>query len=119
MSRLMRNVISAMLCLAVLGCGQQIMTPMAAEALAPPPDLIGEVTATRRSMSSGAPASFNPTSGSLDGAYRGYGRLVRNPGGTCQTGMPVYGMQVSGARAGPRPLHLNPKRQGHNACISC
>jgi hypothetical protein len=93
--RLMRNVISAMLCLPVLGCGQQIMTPMAAEALAPPPDLLGEVTATRQSISSAQPASFK-SSGSLDGSYRGSGRLVRNPGGTCQTGMPVYGMQVSG-----------------------
>jgi hypothetical protein len=97
MSRLMRSVLPAVLCLPVLGCGQQIMTPMAAEALAPPPDLLGEVTTTRQSMSSSAQrVSFNPSSGSLNGAYRGYGRIVRNPGGTCQTGMPVYGMQVSG-----------------------
>jgi hypothetical protein len=97
MLRLMRSVLPAVLCLPVLGCGQQIMTPMAAEALAPPPDLLGEVTTTRQSMwSSAQRVSFDPSSGSLNGAYRGYGRIVRNPGGTCQTGMPVYGMQVSG-----------------------
>lgn len=85
------------LCLLILGCGQQIMTPMAAEALAPPPNLLDEITTTRQSTaSSAAPASFNPASGSLDGSYRGSGRIVRNPGGACETGMPVYGMRVSG-----------------------
>ena len=92
-----RTAIPATLCLLMLGCGQQIMTPMAAEALAPPPDLLDEITTTRQSTAaSAAPASFNPASGSLDGSYRGSGRIVRNPGGTCETGMPVYGMQVSG-----------------------
>ena len=90
---------SAALCLLLLGCGQNVMTPMAAEALAPPPNLLGEATTTRQSMQSSAGyGNFNPSSGSLDGAYRGYGRVVRNPGGTCQTGMPVYWMQVSGNR---------------------
>jgi hypothetical protein len=99
MWQLTRGVVLVVLCLHVLGCGQQIMTPMAAEALAPPPDLLGEVTTTRQSISSPAQrANFDPSSGSLDGSYRGYGRLVRNPGGTCQTGMPVYGMQVAGDR---------------------
>jgi hypothetical protein len=87
------------LCLVVLGCRQQIMTPMAADALGPPPSLLDEVNTARQSASSSAPPPrFIPASRSLDGNYRGDGRLVRNPGGTCQTGMPVYGMQVSGDR---------------------
>ena len=99
MPTFIQTAIPALLCLPVLGCGQQIMTPMAAEALTPPPNLLGEISSTRQSMASSAqPAIFNPLSGSLNGSYRGYGRIVRNPGGTCQTGMPVYGMQVSGGQ---------------------
>src|SRR5690349_4051482 len=96
MSGLVRSAVLTVLCLSVLGCGHQIMTPLEAQALSPPPDMLNEITTTRQSVSSAAPVGFNPASGSLDGSYRGYGRIVRNPGGTCQTGMPVYGMQVSG-----------------------
>jgi hypothetical protein len=96
MGVILRSVVPIMSCLSVLGCGQQIMTPLEAQALSPPPDMLNEITTTRQTVSSAAPARFTPASGSLDGSYRGYGRIVRNPGGACQTGMPVYGMQVSG-----------------------
>lgn len=84
---------------AMAGCQGPIYTPMAMEALSPPPNLTDEITATRQSVSPPTTSvAFNPQSGSLNGAYRGQGRIVRNPGGTCQLGMPVYGMQVTGDR---------------------
>ena len=68
----MSRVLPLGFCLVVLGCGQQIMTPMAAEALAPPQNLLDEINTTRQSVSSPAPpANLNPSSGSLKGSYRG------------------------------------------------
>ena len=91
------GVAALLLCLTLAGCGQPMMTPLEAQALAPPGDLSGEVSSTRQFYGPpGTPANFNPASGSLNGSYRGTGRIVRNPGGTCPVGMPVYGMQVSG-----------------------
>ena len=86
--------------LLLLGCSLPnlpVSTRPLADAVPPPANLDDELTATRQAVASSNPAgNLNLASGGLDGSYRGSGRVIRNPGGTCQLGMPVYGMKVSG-----------------------
>ena len=85
------------LCLLMLGCGQQLMTPMAAEALAPPPNLLDEIT-NDAAIDGGIRRARQLQSG-IGQPRRLLSRVRSNcpqSRRTCETGMPVYGMQVSG-----------------------
>lgn len=44
------------------------------------------------------PPGASSSAAGWDGAYAGKGFLERDPGGTCETEMPVYGMRVAGTR---------------------
>ena len=67
------------------GCGQ----------LSPPGEALN--TPLNSTPTTVPPAASSSAAG-WDGAYAGKGFLERDPGGTCETEMPVYGMRVAGTR---------------------